>query len=699
MNKRNRILIFFVLGVGLPSLLLGYLAFRGIRNDQALIEKQNREELLRTINRIQNLVGKEIVSVENSFNAELDYCNKSSLLCQHLIKFIENQPLIEVFFIFDQNKQIHFPEKSTLYLKDGSLSLPEDKAKETAFTEILSSAQRSEFQDKNYKLALSLCKQSFNKSNSQYERAENLNSIARIQKKLKNYKDALQTYTNIKNNFSETRSSNGFPFGIISSLEIAALYSADQQALSAAQILIELYNDLVNKEWLLEQSQYKFFSQKISKSLSGIFKNNISLDKIESLKDSFEKIQNIERKQINLTDRLLLFQNLGKEEIEGGKNLNERFSVSKGKDLFFTAPLIKKIDNDQKDLHYCGFIFNTDYLVNEIFKTTIVQNIKADQITWIITNNNGHQLLSGKNPTTGSITLSERLIKDLPIWQLELYRQDPKLFESFFSFSMGIYFYMFILIGGILIFGFFLTVKTFSHELELAKMKSDFVSTISHEFKSPLTSIRQLSEMLQEGRIPSEERRQKYYDVLVEQSERLTHLTENVLDFAKMEEGKKQFNFESVDIKNLLEDIVSVTQERVKHYGFLLQLNADESIHLIKADKPALTQSINNLIDNAIKYSGSSRKVIIRVCEENGAIIISIQDYGIGIKKEETDKIFDRFYRGGNELTRTVKGSGLGLTLVKQIIVAHKGTIEVKSELGKGSTFIIKLPVDKLKEE
>ena len=143
-------------------------------------------------------------------------------------------------------------------------------------------------------------------------------------------------------------------------------------------------------------------------------------------------------------------------------------------------------------------------------------------------------------------------------------------------------------------------------------MKSDFVSTVSHEFKSPLTSIRQIAEMLHSGRVPNDKRRQKYYDVLLEQSERLSLLTENVLSFAKMEEGKREFVFEPVDMEILLTNIVSSIQDRVRHDGFTIETEFEKSLPSIKADASALTQAVNNLIDNAVKYSGDSKKVIVK---------------------------------------------------------------------------------------
>jgi signal transduction histidine kinase len=325
--------------------------------------------------------------------------------------------------------------------------------------------------------------------------------------------------------------------------------------------------------------------------------------------------------------------------------------------------------------------------------------LPSEKSSWIVQGREGQTILTSNNHASGSLIVKTNFIGNFPDWILEFYHKEPRLFETFLFSRRGIYFFMFLLIAGILIFGLILTVRTVSRELELARMKSDFVSTISHEFKSPLTSIRQLAEMLQSGRVPSEERRQKYYDVLLEQSERLSLLTENVLNFAKMEEGRKEFIFEETDIKSLLEDLVSSIQERVRHAGFDIRLDVENSLPSIKADRDAIMQAVNNLIDNAIKYSGKMKRIEVKAYKEDQYLAVTVKDFGIGIQKEDRDKIFDRFYRGGDELTRTVKGSGLGLTLVKKIVEAHHGSVQIKSEPEQGSTFSIRLPLGEMISE
>ena len=184
-------------------------------------------------------------------------------------------------------------------------------------------------------------------------------------------------------------------------------------------------------------------------------------------------------------------------------------------------------------------------------------------------------------------------------------------------------------------------------------------------------------------------------------------LVDNILDFAKMEEGKREFEFEVVDVGSLLEDLVSTIQQQVRHEGFAVEARIDAPLPAARVDRAAITQAITNLIDNAIKYSAGAKEedrygdlpapVYVRGFVEDQDLIVAVQDFGVGIESEEIGRVFERFYRGGDELTRTVKGSGLGLTLVKQIVEVHHGSVHVESEPGRGSAFSIRLPLQSTK--
>ena len=180
---------------------------------------------------------------------------------------------------------------------------------------------------------------------------------------------------------------------------------------------------------------------------------------------------------------------------------------------------------------------------------------------------------------------------------------------------------------------------------------------------------------------------------MLEQSERLSHLIDNILDFSKIEEGKKAFRFERTNLTELINHVKSVFQNSIANEGFSVFLSMPETLPELVIDKEAIQQVIYNLLDNAYKYSGNSKNIEIVVEYTGDSVKISVKDFGIGIQREDQQKIFERFFRGGNELTRSVKGSGIGLTIVKKIIEAHHGTVSLESTPGKGSTFIIRLPL------
>ena len=328
---------------------------------------------------------------------------------------------------------------------------------------------------------------------------------------------------------------------------------------------------------------------------------------------------------------------------------------------------------------YWGFLYNQDYLKKNLIQQVIERIVKSPNVGWIIRDEDGQPLLKSEHDDLGPMTVQSNFIANFPPWLLEFYQPDNFLIDRFLFSRRSVYFYIFFLIGGILIFGLVLSIRAVTHEFEVSRMKSDFVSTISHEFKSPLTSIRQISEMLQSDRLPSEEQRHKYYDVLVDQSERLSLLIDNILDFSKLEEGKRKLQFETVDIET--------------HEGFSIQTKMETPLPPIEIDKSAITQAISNILDNAIKFSGERKEIFLRAFAEAQHMNIAVQDFGVGMKTEDMDKIFERFYRGGDELIRTVKGSGLGLTIVKQIVEAHHGSVYVDSKPGEGCTFTIRLPL------
>lgn len=241
--------------------------------------------------------------------------------------------------------------------------------------------------------------------------------------------------------------------------------------------------------------------------------------------------------------------------------------------------------------------------------------------------------------------------------------------------------------------GGYLLWRDMRREGHVAELRTQFVSSVSHELKTPLTSIRMFAELLQ-MRNSNDRQQARFLDTIVSESERLTRLLNNVLDFSRIERGQKTYRLEPAPLADVVQAAVRTIQYPLTQQGFVLDLSVCEGIPPVAVDRDALQQAILNLLTNAMKYSGEHREIGLRLCAENGTALIQVVDRGIGIPDKEQSRIFEKFYRVPIPENREISGTGLGLSLVAHIAEAHGGSVQVKSLPGEGSTFSILLPLN-----
>jgi signal transduction histidine kinase len=250
-------------------------------------------------------------------------------------------------------------------------------------------------------------------------------------------------------------------------------------------------------------------------------------------------------------------------------------------------------------------------------------------------------------------------------------------------------------LSAVLLGGVALALRTASREMKLSQMKNEFVSNVSHELRTPLASIRVFGELLRLGRVDNQEKVREYGDYIETESRRLTQLINNILDFASIESGRKTYHFERCDVREVVCETLKTFEVRLRQSGFRILLEgADVPLPPARIDAGAIAQSLSNLLDNAVKYSNGKKDITVALRRDGERIVISVTDQGVGIPRDEQQKIFDRFHRVGTGLVHDVKGSGLGLAIVRHIVEAHGGEVTVDSRPGEGSTFSIHLPVD-----
>ena len=228
-------------------------------------------------------------------------------------------------------------------------------------------------------------------------------------------------------------------------------------------------------------------------------------------------------------------------------------------------------------------------------------------------------------------------------------------------------------------------------ERKLSNLKSDFVANVSHELKTPLSLVRLFGELLQSGRVENDEKRRQYLQIIVSESERLGALIENVLDFAKVERGKAAYEFNQGRVGEVVARAVEACRVRAERDRVTLELNVAEGLPVIDLDERAIEIAVINLVDNALKYAPDGELVGISVSRHDDAIEIRVIDQGSGIPIDDRRRIFERFVRGKTALGKQVRGSGIGLALVKHIAEAHGGGVWVEDTRPHGSTFVLTL--------
>ena len=380
-----------------------------------------------------------------------------------------------------------------------------------------------------------------------------------------------------------------------------------------------------------------------------------------------------------------------------GGNHNYLFATGRDKGVYLFYPLEEPLRLPHND--FVGVLLKENFVRDELLVGSItkVSNIYhgnaavASALTITISDEN-NQVLFSNAPAQNGYFLESSMDRPFSNWKVRVGLKNTNIDElarNSFLHSAGAT----LLVLVFLLFGMALTIRATDREARLAQAKSNFVSNVSHELKTPLSLLSLFSEILELGRVNSEEKKTEYYRIIRHESLRLNKMIDNILDFSKIEAGRKTYVFADGDMADVIDHVLSSYRYQINNSGFDVQTKIQPDLPPVSIDRDAMEQAISNLLDNAIKYSRDVKKLSITVERRGSNLSIEIADQGIGIPRAEQAKIFEKFYRVGTGLVHDVKGSGLGLSLVKHIVEAHNGTISVESDVGKGSRFTILLPL------
>ncbi len=412
--------------------------------------------------------------------------------------------------------------------------------------------------------------------------------------------------------------------------------------------------------------------------------------------------------------QILSFENLKQEKREAFWNLRGNFN----RQLSYTEILMHNQELFQNTLHSesstkTGILFKSDGNVDLIrmsypmlsgnqvviakidgaaYRNRLVDKLKDVAQRWknvpfSITDANDSVLL-GSIPDSASI-ISQTTFSTAQSWQLSLYEKDVGEIRKESRHRMflmyGLLFFSLITV----IFGSFFMLRFFIQEHKLLAMKANFLSSVSHELKTPLTSIKMFAEMMARGRVMKVEKVQEYSGLINKEASRLENLIGAILNYTRMEHGTGAFKWEKLDFSVCAKKVFEAVEDIGVEKGLAFKTHFEPNVYVM-GDYTALYSLAQNLIENAIKYTNAPGDIEIKVYNEDDRAVFSVIDTGVGIPSSEQKNIFNDFYRVGDEMTRSTKGSGLGLAIVKRVAETHKATISLVSKPGKGSNFTVR---------
>lgn len=699
LNWRKRAVIVLAGSLVLLGIILAIFALREAEREKLIREKEIEDEQQRLAELLINQVTAVISEAEERIIRQVQSSRATSQekefteLCRRIAG---EEEIVNEIFLLSKNGEIIFPLGKPLF----SLSKEAQEAKvtripiETNF--LFQEAEASEFKTKNYSQAIEAYQRLMSTAPDHGSRALLLNCLGRCYEKSGEDSKALEVFQKISNEYSDEVSLEGIPIRLIAQHQIGNLNWKMDRKINGIEAFLGLYSNLLESRWPLSRAQFYFYRNKVNAvietslaDISGTKERDVILEKWEELKRLEEK----KLARMNVLDNIMttFVPLIGTRKSASSRPAGfYHLSETIGEETYLVSYAI--VDENL----VFGLRLDSSILAGKLLPP-IFSKLPLRKDWHVRIEDERGKTVAGEDLTLlqsplPQLTLSRRFEDDFPPWKTSIYQTDPGSVKRQFNLRRNIYILSALAAIAALFFGGFLAIRSTARELELAKLKSDFVSTVSHEFRTPLTSIRYLAEMLQRGRVKGEDKKQKYYETITAEGERLSRLIENVLDFSKIEAGMKEYKFEEVDLAEWAGDIAVRFQEQVAPQEFVINSEISEPMPKVIVDREALSRALFNLLDNAAKYSGASRNIYFRAWAERENVFLEVRDEGIGISKEDQKKVFEKFYRAHSVHDSNIKGSGLGLTVVDHIVKAHGGEILIESEVGKGTKVMIKIP-------
>ena len=663
LNPYTRLSFTFLLAVIIPGSFLTYLSVLHVKSLQELTEKSVLEERKLIIDIAIDRVQSKLNDISNNVDDILMSIDDEP---KSVDQRVNDLPYTSDYFVTDEKG--HFLWPNYLDPFDNIVSTNETRP----IDQLINSAEIAEFQESNYHEAERLYFDLLALAPDQSDSARIINAIGRVSVKSKNQIQAVNYYKKLLA-FEEQTDLNGFLYINYAFSQLLNLLTQNDD--------LQLVKDIIKVIYKMAEGEIPItlHAGELLNHFTEIISNRESLKNFDNsqLHVIIDKIQN----------QLLFVRSFGElisEKVNSGNGevINGLYSVSnvtEGERIL----LIKTLELDT--VYQVGCLIDKEKLLADIITGNWRTDLEFDYNIFFQNREPNPSESEGRHLSYSkvfSFPSSVNIIVEL---------KDPNIINAYVLRTTWIYGIALVLLSGAIVLGVLLVIKDFKRERHISQLRSDFVSSVTHELKTPLTSIHMFAESIYMNRITKAKDRKEYLHIIMNETDRLKRLINNVLDFSKIEKGQIRLHLRKSDLSSLVENTLKELDYWIQEKNFKINKHITKGINA-NIDADAMTQAIINLLSNAMRYSGNNKEIWLRVEQNEENILIEVEDKGIGIAENHQKKVFEKFYRIDEGST----GTGLGLFVTKQIIEAHGGTISLKSKVDHGSTFTIRLKITEM---
>ena len=661
-TKGSKLIVIYILTVLISGSILTFLSINNISNFEELTEKRIIEEEKAIV---ENYRDQFQITLESLASSLEKITQNDTLSIEHGAFILENE-LIDDYLIMNKNGVLIRP----LFIQSSIGKHLNNTS--PYFLKKFKQAESAEFIHKDYIRSENGYLSSLNFAKSTSDSAKVFNAVARIYAKTGDQKRAFSLYKQIITHFNQSLNDFGFPY---------AYFSLDQ--------LLKLTDTNLTKG--KEEVLVNFLDGLLSNTIPY---NNSTPDLVKKINDEAEQIDDPTTQQQVKTLSNKINRKIA--AILDYRETMEAIVSNSAMDSLMQLNNFLVLTNENSN--------NEVMLMQQFPDNAIGYTLRLNKIdsivSKIITASAGkfdYTIQLADTGLNGPFYGKEMAIKSnfSPIFNkkiIEVQLKDPAIVKQYvFNRKITTAIGLFLLLAAMLI-GLFTLTQDVNRKKRMAKMRSDFISNVTHELKTPLTSINMFADSIVLDRVKNEKDIKKYANIIVKESEKLKRMINNILDFSRTESNKLTYHLKECNLAAVLHDIMNEMNYWLEIHKFGVHLAIDENIIAV-ADPEGLKQVISNLITNAIKYSDSIKKIEIRLYKKEGKAYIEVEDHGIGIAEGQLINIFEKFYRVNSKKNENISGTGLGLTVSKDIIEAQNGMLLVNSTLNKGSKFTIVLNI------